>query len=180
MQRIRTADSGESGQSLIEYALISATLALLIFAMVDLGRAMSIYSTLAGAAQAAARTGSVSTDADVIEAAAQARMTSFNSESVSIQIVQTSLHTEVTLSLAFQPTLPFVASTMGADSIQLTNTARVRRLGGGGGGGGMAPTATPPAPMDTPPPPTSTPAATDTPESPTPTPCWPPGKCKNK
>lgn len=179
MQRIRTADSGESGQSLIEYALISATLAVLIFAMVDLGRAMSIYSTLAGAAQAAARTGSVSTDAGVIEASAQARMTSFNSESVSIQIIQSSTHTEVTLSLAFQPILPFVASTMGADSIQLTNTARVRRLGGGGGGG-MAPTATPSGATNTPPAATSTPAATNTPEPPTPTPCWPPGKCKNK
>ena len=53
----------EAGQGTVEFALISVILMVTIFAIVDLGRAMSIYSFLAGAAQAGARAGAVSSAA---------------------------------------------------------------------------------------------------------------------
>lgn len=196
----------EGGQSIAEFALTVGTLFLLIFAVIDLGRAISVYTYLAGAAQSAARVGAVSTDMGAIEAAAQSHMEGYGSEPMTIAINQTSEYTEVTLDYDFELAVPLVASAIGKDSLVLSNTARIRRLGNnsGQGGGGQAtpgstsaatntpgpPTNTPPAtntqsgstntpqPTSTPGPPTSTPGpATDTPV-PTATDCWPPGQCK--
>lgn len=162
---------GETGQNTVEFALTVAALVLMIFAIIDLGRAMSIYSFLAGAAQAGARAGATSGNQAAIEAAARARMTGFDSSSVTIETEQSGNYTTVTLTYLFEPVTPLVAAALGVDALTLTNTARSRKLGGGNGGGGA------PAPTSTP-----APGATATPQptasAPTPTPCWPPGKCK--
>ena len=188
----------EAGQSIAEFALIVGTLMLVIFAIIDLGRAMSVYTYLAGAAQAAARAGAVSSDAAVIEAAARTRMTGYGSEGMTIAIDQSGDYTEVTLTYVFELAVPLVASAIGEDALVLSNTARVRRLGNNSGQGGaqvtpgtpaatntpapatstpvpatntpVPPTSTPPGPTNTPVPPTSTPIPTNTPLGPTNTP----------
>lgn len=162
--------SGEqTGQSTVEFALTITALVLMIFAIIDLGRAMSIYSFLAGAAQAGARAGAISNDRATIEAAARERMTGFDSSSVTIDVNQSGNHTTVALTYVFEPVTPLVAAALGLDALTLSNTARSRKLGGGSGGGGPAPTSTSaPAATATPPPPTAVPTATT---------CWPPGKC---
>lgn len=125
----------EAGQSLVEFALISVVLMVTIFAIVDLGRAMSIYSFLAGAAQAGARAGAVSAETAVIEAAAQTRMSGFDTGAMTIVVDQSDNYTEVTLTYVFVPVTPLVAS-LGTDALTMSNTARVRRLGNNGGQGG--------------------------------------------
>ena len=177
----------ESGQGTVEFALISVVLMVTIFAIVDLGRAMSIYSFLAGAAQAGARAGAVSSETAVIEAAAQTRMSGFDTGAMTIVVDQSGNYTEVTLTYVFVPVTPLVAS-LGTDALTMSNTARVRKLGNNGGQGGGAQatpgtpvatstpglaTSTPGGPTNTPAPPTSTPVVTNTPVPPTSTPMPP-------
>ena len=119
----------EAGQSIAEFALIVGALMLLVFALIDLGRAVSVYTYLAGAAQSAARAGAVSTDAAVIEAAARTHMAGYDSDSMTIVIDQSSEYTEVTLTYAFKLAVPVVASAIGEDALVLSNTTRIRRLG---------------------------------------------------
>ena len=126
MYRAMTKDAG---QSIAEFALIVGTLMLLMFAVIDLGRAISVYTYLAGAAQAAARVGAVSTDMAAIEAAAESHMVGYGSGSMTISIDQSSEYTEVTLEYVFELAVPIVASAIGEDSLVLSNTARIRRMG---------------------------------------------------
>lgn len=153
------SSEGETGQNTVEFALTVAALVLMIFAIIDLGRAMSIYTFLAGAAQAGARAGAISNDRAAIESAARERMTGFDSSSVTIGVTQSGNFTTVTLTYLFEPVTPLVASALGVDALTLTNTARARKLGGGSGSGASAPTSTPaPGATATPPPaPTATP-----------------------
>ena len=124
MYRAMTKDAG---QSIAEFALIVGTLMLLMFAVIDLGRAISVYTYLAGAAQAAARVGAVSTDMAAIEA--ESHMVGYGSGSMTISIDQSSEYTEVTLEYVFELAVPIVASAIGEDSLVLSNTARIRRMG---------------------------------------------------
>lgn len=119
----------DAGQSIAEFALIVGTLLLLMFVVIDLGRAISVYTYLAGAAQSAARVGAVSTDSAMIEAAARKHMEGHGSDSMTIVIDQSSEYTQVTLNYVFAFAVPVVASAMGEDSLVLSNTARIRRLG---------------------------------------------------
>ena len=105
----------DSGQSIAEFALIVGTLLLLLFAVIDLGRAVSVYTYLAGAAQSAARAGAVSTDLAVIEAAARTHMAGYGSDSMTISVVQSSQYTEVTLTYAFELAVPILASAIGKE-----------------------------------------------------------------
>lgn len=54
----------QKGQSLAEFALVLPVLALLIFGLLDLGRAVYMYNTLANAARTGARVASVNQNAD--------------------------------------------------------------------------------------------------------------------
>jgi len=180
-----------TGQGTVEFVLTSVILVLFIFSIIDLSRAMSTISFLAGAAQAGARAGAVSSNNASIEAAIHTNMSGFDSESMTIAIEQTDQYTEVTLTYLFEPMTPFVAS-LGTDNLTLTNTARMRRLGDSGGMAVQQATPAPPVATNTPAAVTSTPAATNTPVPPTATPapthtpiptatpCWPPGQCKDK
>ena len=167
----------ETGQSLVEFALIAGTLMLLIFAIIDLGRAMNTYSYLAGAAQAGARAGAVSSDLAVIEAAAEAHMTGFNIDAMTIAVNQTTDYTEVSLTYLFEPSTPLVVSALNTDILTLSNTARIRKLGNNGvqvTPGTPAATHTPAPATNTPSGPTNTPVPpTNTPSGPTNTPVLP-------
>lgn len=59
----RRSDSKSKGQSLVEFALILPVLALLLFALLDLGRAVYVYNTLANAARQGARVAAVNQNA---------------------------------------------------------------------------------------------------------------------
>jgi len=121
----------EAGQGTLEFALIALFLVLIIFSVIDLGRAMSIYSFLGGAAQVGARAGATSSNnLAAIEAAAQAHMSGFDLAPLTISVNQSGSYTEVTLTYAVEIITPIVSSVIGTDTINLSNTARVRRLGG--------------------------------------------------
>jgi len=53
----------QKGQSLVEFALVFPLLALLVFALLDLGRAVYVYNTLANAARQGARVAAVNQNA---------------------------------------------------------------------------------------------------------------------
>ena len=55
MSRLRTPRRGERGQALVEFSLVSVVFFLLVFGMVDVGRAVWNYNTLAQATREGAR-----------------------------------------------------------------------------------------------------------------------------
>lgn len=118
----------EAGQSIIEFALIATTLMFTLFAIVDVGRAMNVYTYLAGAAQAGARAGAVSSDVAVVQAAVQTHMSGLDTNSLTIDVNQVGNYTEVTLTYLYEPITPLITSFSGG--ISLSNTARIRKLGG--------------------------------------------------
>jgi Flp pilus assembly protein TadG len=63
MFRLRSYKRRSRGQSLAEFALVLPILALLIFALLDLGRAVYVYNTLSNAARAGARVAAVNQNA---------------------------------------------------------------------------------------------------------------------
>jgi Flp pilus assembly protein TadG len=63
LARKRRRDDQSKGQSLVEFALILPVLALLLFALLDLGRAVYMYNTLANAARQGARVAAVNQNA---------------------------------------------------------------------------------------------------------------------
>jgi len=70
------AHSGERSQALIEFALISPVLLLLVFGIIDIGRAVFYYDTLNHAAREGARaavlaSGTLPTNADVLATVTQ-------------------------------------------------------------------------------------------------------------
>jgi hypothetical protein len=65
MYRIRRRKHRSRGQSLVEFALILPILAFLIFGLLDLGRAVYVYNTLANAARAGARVAAVNQNANI-------------------------------------------------------------------------------------------------------------------
>ncbi len=172
----------ESGQSLVEFALTVSMVLLLLIAIIDLGRVISIHTVMGAAAQAAARQGAVQEEADVV-GFARARMTSFDSSGVEVTVTENSNYTEVNLDYTFRPLTPLVSQALGQDNLKVSTTARVYKLGSayvaslGSGEGDPGATATP-VQTDTPEPatpdPTATlmptptlPPATDTPVPPT-------------
>ena len=63
--KFRRAGAASRGQSLAEFALVLPVLALLIFGLLDLGRAVYVYNTLANAARAGARVAAVNQNANI-------------------------------------------------------------------------------------------------------------------
>ena len=55
MRRLRVARRGEGGQALVEFALVSIIFFMLIFGMIDVGRAVWHYNTLAQATREGTR-----------------------------------------------------------------------------------------------------------------------------
>jgi Flp pilus assembly protein TadG len=58
------------GQGLVEFAMVIPLIILLVFAIIDLGRGIFVYNTLAQAARQAARTAIVNQNVDEVRAAA--------------------------------------------------------------------------------------------------------------
>lgn len=55
MRRLRVTKRGEGGQALVEFALVSLTFFMLVFGMIDVGRAVWHYNTLAQATREGTR-----------------------------------------------------------------------------------------------------------------------------
>lgn len=64
------AHARQGGQGLVEFALVLPLILLLIFAILDLGRAVYAYSTIANAARAGSRTAIVDQNDSLIKARA--------------------------------------------------------------------------------------------------------------
>lgn len=72
----RAPRNGQRSQSLIEFALISPVLLLLLFGIIDIGRAIFYYDTLSHAAREGARTAVIAANMQPTNAAVLATVTS--------------------------------------------------------------------------------------------------------
>ena len=155
---------------MIEFALMASVAILLLFAIIDLGRVVSIHTVMGAAAQAAARKGAIAEGNVDVVAFAHSRMTSFDSGAVQVDVTQTPDYTEVRMNYDFHPLTPFVTQVLGQNGLNVSTAARVYKLGSayvaslGNGEGGRGATATPA--------PTSTSEPDEDGPAPTPTPTW--------
>jgi len=136
---------GEGGQSLIEFALILPLIVLFVFGVLDLGRGVFAYNTLANAARQANRTAMVDQDVTRVTAVAVAAAPSLGLGSANVSVCfKLSETTErncaspttdncpeatrvigclaiVTTSLSYVPMTPVLGTLLG--SIQLSSTS---------------------------------------------------------
>lgn len=103
--------STSRGQSLVEFALIVLPLVIILVGLLDVGRAIFAYNTVANAAREAARVAIVNQNADDVEAAAVA-----NGSAIGLttgDVVFTSCGTQycqisVTVNWDFNPVTPLI------------------------------------------------------------------------
>ena len=135
---------GEGGQSLIEFALILPLIVLFVFGVLDLGRGVFAYNTLANAARQANRTAMVDQDVGRVTAVAVAAAPSLGLGSANVSVcfklsetaqLNCSSTTDncppatrvigclaiVTTSLTYTPMTPILGTLLGP--IQLTSTS---------------------------------------------------------
>jgi len=135
---------GQDGQSLIEFALILPVIVLLVFGVLDLGRGVFAYNTLANAARQANRTAMVDQNVTRITAVAVAAAPSLGLGSANVSVCFKDSETSerdcssttddcpeatrvigclaiVTTSLSYEPMTPVLGTFFG--SIQLSSTS---------------------------------------------------------
>jgi Flp pilus assembly protein TadG len=135
---------GQDGQSLIEFALILPVIVLLVFGVLDLGRGVFAYNTLANAARQANRTAMVDQNVTRITAVAVAAAPSLGLGSANVSVCFKDSETSerdcssttddcpeatrvigclaiVTTSLSYEPMTPVLGTLFG--SIQLSSTS---------------------------------------------------------
>lgn len=130
--------ANEQGQNLVEFALSLAVVVVILLGILDLGRAIFVNTMLSAAAQAGARSGSVTANYTVIEESVQRQLSGIDPSDVTIQIVRTQSHTEVALSYDFVPVTPFIGGLLPNNNLQLAQSARMVQLGVTIPGGGVA------------------------------------------
>ncbi|MFZ7943942.1 TadE/TadG family type IV pilus assembly protein [Neobacillus sp. 19] len=104
----------EKGQSLVEFALILPLLVMLLFGIVDFGRAFHAYLTIDHAGREAARAASIGKDNDTVEQIAKSRAKSINLEKYGNVVVSTTDRTpgidvKVTISYTFSFITPVLS-----------------------------------------------------------------------
>ncbi|MBX3001656.1 MAG: pilus assembly protein [Caldilineaceae bacterium] len=119
----------ESGQSLVEFALVAPFLLLITLGILDLGRLFFINTMLTAAAQEGARAGAVSTSFTQIQNTVQDRLSGVDRGSVQISIDRTEEYTEVEIAYTFQPVTPLIGTVIGEEGIILRRAARIQLLG---------------------------------------------------
>jgi Flp pilus assembly protein TadG len=119
----------ESGQSLVEFALTAGFLLLVMFAIVDLGRATYINTMLASAAQEGTRAGSFTDNTGTIVNTVKSHLTLINPDEVDVSVTRTKAFTTITANYTYHPLVPIVTVFTGPDGLQLTQTVRNRNLG---------------------------------------------------
>lgn len=65
MRRILKRGKGERGQAIVEFALVLPLLLILLFGVIDFGRALQTYITVNNASREGARLGAINPDADI-------------------------------------------------------------------------------------------------------------------
>lgn len=119
----------ETGQSLVEFALVAPFLILVTLGILDLGRLVFFNTMLSAAAQEGARVGTVSTNFSQIEGAVEDRLSGVNSEDVQIAVERTEEYAEVEIVYTFQPITPLVGLIIGDEGVLLRRSARMQLLG---------------------------------------------------
>jgi Flp pilus assembly protein TadG len=114
----RKQKSSTSGQSLVEIGLVLPVLLLLVFAFLDLGRAVYYYSTIGNAVREGARYASVrpldlqgsSTDQDEVKDVVQkySIAVAIDPSSITFPVSADDDYVKVKATYAFDPVTPFV------------------------------------------------------------------------
>jgi Flp pilus assembly protein TadG len=119
----------ETGQSLVEFAMVAPFLILIILVILDLGRLVFINTMLSAAAQEGARAGTVSTNFTLIQSAVKDKLNGVDEGGVEIAIERTEQFTEVEIVYTFRPITPVISSLLGDEGITLRRAARMQQLG---------------------------------------------------
>lgn len=134
--RIRRSTSNESGQALVEFALVLPILLLVVFAIFEFGRALSAYQTITDTAREAARQAviadkSCSSKVDDIEAMIRARLirAGLDPEALDeeewVKCGASGDSTTVTLVYAYR--MSFLRPMIGRESISLRSATLMRQ-----------------------------------------------------
>jgi Flp pilus assembly protein TadG len=109
----------------VEFAIVVSVLMLLILSMLDMGRAVYAYSTVANAAREGARYGTISpSDSAGITARAQAAAVALDPSQLTVNVDwPTSDTVRVQVSYNFQLLTPLVSDAAGMGAISLASTA---------------------------------------------------------
>jgi hypothetical protein len=119
----------ETGQSLVEFAIVAPFLILIILGILDLGRLIFINTMLSAAVQEGARVGVVSTNFMLIQSAVEDRLSGVDRDDVELSIDRTEQYTEVEVAYTFHPITPMIEVVLGEDGILLRRAARMQLLG---------------------------------------------------
>ncbi|MCP8969322.1 TadE/TadG family type IV pilus assembly protein [Ectobacillus ponti] len=120
----------ESGQSLVEFALVLPVLVLLIFGIIDFGRVLHTYLTLDHAGREAARAASIGkTDADV-KSVADANAAGLTASKLTVSISpsgtkKTGDSVEITLTYPIDFLTPVVGEVVGSFYLKDKTVMRV-------------------------------------------------------
>jgi Flp pilus assembly protein TadG len=108
----RRRDRSEEGASMVEAALILPLLALLLFGLVEFGRAFNAQVTLTHAAREAVREYAINHDPAAAAAAAQAASPTLDSAQLGVATTPCvgGQQTSVTLTYPFNLAIPFLGS----------------------------------------------------------------------
>lgn len=118
MTRLRTRDSGAA---LVEFAIIAPLLLLLVFGIIEFGRAYNAQNTLTHAAREGARKYAITQDTAEGEAAAKNAATSLDSSKITVTLsscvpgdpATVTLEYPFTLQIAFFPVTSFTMQSEG-------------------------------------------------------------------
>jgi Flp pilus assembly protein TadG len=113
------------GQSLVEFALIVPLLLLIVFFLLDVGRAVYYYSVIYNAAREGARYGIIHpADTSGIQAAARELAVGLNAADLTITVTHPSSTTiQVNVLYRFRIITPLVELFLGRNQINLSSTA---------------------------------------------------------
>jgi len=115
----------ERGQSAAEFALVLPVLVLLLFLIIDFGRAVYCYHVVASAAREGARFGQVSTHT-AAGAVARARDTAvgLDASALTVNVGYPSADTiQVSVSYAFRPVTPLIGNLLGGGALVLQSAS---------------------------------------------------------
>jgi len=122
-QRLCCTRQSESGQALVEFALTLMILLLLVFGLIDFGRAVYTASVIQAAAQAGARAGLVSLTG--VTAAVHAKLIGLDVTQAQISTVMlTSERIEVQVTYELELITPLIAQLVPDGRIDLQSSAR--------------------------------------------------------
>jgi len=130
-RRHRTARAllGERGAAAVEFVLVAPVLLMLLFGVIEFGKAMNTQATLSSAAREGARTMALSNDAGAARAAVQTAAGSLGLANSAISIgpstcTGASATQMVTVTITYRQV--FASGLVGRTGVDLTGTAAMR------------------------------------------------------